>query len=871
MLYLPTSTVGRVVALLGGFLCSPKITPFSTLLPDDRRDEFPIPLIEQAASRAGGAGGTVTKGTNAGGRQHEDEEHEDIVVHSCGRRSKYPRIANHGVLKNRGRYASSVFVLAQGSSDEDDTNPKDRPKIQQSQSWLSDEEIVEFERAKHVGEFRKPIHSHAPEPGSYTMGPGNLIGAGYREKETTAVVSALLSSSGDVTVLEENEKDITDRAGEVDSEEPHEDSHELLVVSTGATEAKIAHCQKLTQHATTWVKCHPSDVLPRAVHRMLYELGKSDCSAVDWATAQVILLLSEDIANSIERIEALDFPSGRDLLFSGDTSLLFLMDCLRARLYAAGVDGQHLHRIDTYETAGRKREELYGKKPTIVLQDDDDLDPSGSFSGEGDTTKLPSGIVDVDTTREIMSKSGQWQPTSSSRRNDKPQAEQVLSEVVRLDDAGEDGGMVDGGGHGRGSTTTGSKKGKKKSFSIQYHGDHVAKETLEYYIDKQLEEREAESLPYINKAHCRTCAIEDDRKTGVQIRAAVVYVVLNLDNNGPEILKDLLLAFHCADKHLKFPNSYDILVLHHAFREEELYWLQMHAPHHIREKMKLVPLKDEHVLEGDADGKYGCRCPAWAPRCWDITWMRATRIFTDHMFYYLSGGNYDYFMRLDSDFFFVAQPEFDAIKMLAENKCAFGYHRLSIEAPGCFDDFERYVHDFAAKLKVKKEEYMLSEGGRHFYATSEDPASAATTPLTSSSPSALNSSIGEKPVLKGDSKEWNIRMGHGVAAAGGQWTVGDMRLFGSAVYQHFSRGAKDGVFQNRWADQLLFAAATIVFGNRQFCFHPMFQNATLFVHKKQGYKDVTLWEKCEVEHQMNFTAVLEGYPHLVAAGGELEL
>eukprot|EP00392_Amoebophrya_sp_AT5.2_P006992 g7004.t1 len=87
-------------------------------------------------------------------------------------------------------------------------------------------------------------------------------------------------------------------------------------------------------------------------------------------------------------------------------------------------------------------------------------------------------------------------------------------------------------------------------------------------------------------------------------------------------------------------------------------------------------------------------------------------------------------------------------------------------------------------------------------------------------------------------------MGHGVAAAGGQWTVGDVRLFTSPIYRLFAKGAGPGIYKNRWADQLIFAAAVILLGNKQFCFHPMFQDAELFVHKKQGYADRGLWEKC---------------------------
>lgn len=314
----------------------------------------------------------------------------------------------------------------------------------------------------------------------------------------------------------------------------------------------------------------------------------------------------------------------------------------------------------------------------------------------------------------------------------------------------------------------------------------------------------------------------------------------------------------------------------------------------VEPRYKFFRLKDEEVLEGEEGGKYGCRCPSWAPRCWDITWLRGARVFTSHMFKYLaedsdaiedvdvlladhgalgdhdlqtarplprnlssvasssqqhSGGSedhdpptsslppYEYFLRLDSDVFFVDSPEFDPLRMLQYLGCAFGYHRLSIEAPGCFDGFEQYTGEFALEHGL------------------------------------------EKP---------NIHIGRGVAAAGGMITAGDLRLFTSPLYRKFAgSAAREGLFENRWADQILFAAAVIMLGNAQFCFHPLFQNVTevvpgmstvpveggktggkevemrtvdepaqgLFVHKKAGFRDARLLARCGVEE-----AVFESYP-----------
>ena len=102
-----------------------------------------------------------------------------------------------------------------------------------------------------------------------------------------------------------------------------------------------------------------------------------------------------------------------------------------------------------------------------------------------------------------------------------------------------------------------------------------------------------------------------------------------------------------------------------------------------------------------------------------------------------------------------------------------------------------------------------------------------------------------------------MKYGRGVAAFGGQWTVGDLRLFTSPIYKQLADRAKEeGMFEHRWADQLLFAAGTIMLGGYRVCFHEMFQDQTLFVHKKKGFLDTDLVRQCGVPDP----AVFDSYP-----------
>merc|ERR1719253_2215410 len=65
----------------------------------------------------------------------------------------------------------------------------------------------------------------------------------------------------------------------------------------------------------------------------------------------------------------------------------------------------------------------------------------------------------------------------------------------------------------------------------------------------------------------------------------------------------------------------------------------------------------------------GCRCPAWRAQCWPLNWMHATRFFTAGMFrtQIFQHGGFDYFLRMDTDLFFVRSPEVDPLRLMANN------------------------------------------------------------------------------------------------------------------------------------------------------------------------------------------------------------
>jgi len=102
-----------------------------------------------------------------------------------------------------------------------------------------------------------------------------------------------------------------------------------------------------------------------------------------------------------------------------------------------------------------------------------------------------------------------------------------------------------------------------------------------------------------------------------------------------------------------------------------------------------------------------------------------------------------------------------------------------------------------------------------------------------------------------------MHIGHGPAAAGGGWTIGDARVFSSDDYLHFADYAASGIYANRWADQLLLVRGLALFGPRairdevqpavSICLEPFFDGGPEkgFVHQKGGFRQRYLLEKCD--------------------------
>merc|ERR1711904_592392 len=151
---------------------------------------------------------------------------------------------------------------------------------------------------------------------------------------------------------------------------------------------------------------------------------------------------------------------------------------------------------------------------------------------------------------------------------------------------------------------------------------------------------------------------------------------------------------------------------------DELSWLSEAAPPEMQVVMEEVTLGFPSWIDNHVDGlddffapprcmlqgqhywtshkSCGCRCPSWRARCWPLNWLHATRFFTAGMFRTAAfqSGQYEYFMRLDTDFFFVNMPPVDPVVLMQRQGCTFAYDKLSREAPGCHDGFEERVGEF---------------------------------------------------------------------------------------------------------------------------------------------------------------------------------
>lgn len=375
-------------------------------------------------------------------------------------------------------------------------------------------------------------------------------------------------------------------------------------------------------------------------------------------------------------------------------------------------------------------------------------------------------------------------------------------------------------------------------LEIDYQGEPLVQECMEYYIDKHSEEERLRST--ILRRERLTAQARGHREDARSVRAAPRGVVtyLLMENSQRTLHRDLLLSLWCLGE---FFGGYPVVVFHtNASTPEELALLRRGSPPDLALLFEEVELGFPPSIAGhpggpDAflaapyctmDGQHwwsthrscGCRCPAWRPQCWPLNWMHATRFFTAGMFRTRTfrSGDFDYFLRMDTDLFFVQRPDVDPFSLMADRGCAMVYDTISREAPGCHDGFDEMTLAFMNRVRYP-----------------------------------------------GLSDEELLHVGHGPAAAGGQWTIGDARLFASESYLGFADFAAPGIYRDRWADQLLLMRGLALFGPRSsapvgalepagvapasaICIRPLFDAGTAagFVHLKAGFRDASLLQRC---------------------------
>lgn len=368
--------------------------------------------------------------------------------------------------------------------------------------------------------------------------------------------------------------------------------------------------------------------------------------------------------------------------------------------------------------------------------------------------------------------------------------------------------------------------------TIDYHGEPQVQECMEYYLDKLLEEGAKQRLQRRESE-----ALEESRRLGhdgEEEEARGVVTFLLMENADRAIHRDLLLSLRCLGRF--FP-KYPVVVFHtNASTAAELAWLREAAPRNVEllfEEVELgfppslaqAPGGPDAFLAAprcSMDGRHwwashrscGCRCPAWRPRCWPVNWMHATRFFTAGMFRTRTLRRFSHFLRMDTDLFFVREPDTDPLRLMAQRGCGLVYDRVSREAPGCFDGFDLRTLDF------------MRRWGYH---------------------GAPDSDL--------------LHVGSGPAAVGGQWTAGDVRLFSSERYLRFADHAASGIYSERWADQLFLMRGLALFGPRSgepvqpargspapsLCLSDLFREGGVeagFVHQKAGFRDRALLERC---------------------------
>ncbi|CAE7597759.1 SEC63, partial [Symbiodinium natans] len=316
-----------------------------------------------------------------------------------------------------------------------------------------------------------------------------------------------------------------------------------------------------------------------------------------------------------------------------------------------------------------------------------------------------------------------------------------------------------------------------------------------------------------------------------------------MENADKVLHKDLVLSLRCL---ARFFWHYPVVIFHtNSTTALELNWMRSVIPGQLQVDFEEVSLDfPASLLESpggpDAflrppscmlDGHHqwslqrscGCRCPAWRPQCWPLNWMHATHFFTAGMFRTktFQDGGYDYFLRLDIDLFFVEEPILDPFQHMADHGCVMVYDRLSREAPGCFDDFDHRCQEYLDRMEY----------------------------------------FGQPDVDI-------LQVGHGPAAAGGQWTIGDVRLFTSPRYLHFADHFASGIYSHRWADQLILLRGAALFGPRanlqpesevpavSLCLASLFRQGAEggvggappgLVHLKGGFRQDWLLETCAAE------------------------
>ena len=113
-----------------------------------------------------------------------------------------------------------------------------------------------------------------------------------------------------------------------------------------------------------------------------------------------------------------------------------------------------------------------------------------------------------------------------------------------------------------------------------------------------------------------------------------------------------------------------------------------------------------------------------------------------------------------------------------------------------------------------------------------------------------------------------LSVGHGPAAVGGQWTLGNARLFSSKEYLDFADHMASGIYMNRWADQIILLRGASLYGPRAekpvleqvggfsvpattVCLEPLFIESGSdpvetagFVHEKAGFRNQNLLRTC---------------------------